>query len=84
MGNVLAKARSLVIRGLAVCAVILTYAFGGVITQVATAVGVSGLVLTTTSTPAEAYWRRRWRRYRYYRVVPRRRYYRRYWRRRRW
>ncbi len=87
MGNVLGKVRSFVIRGLAVGAVVLTYAFGGIVTQVATAVGVSGVLLTSTK-PAEAQWRRRYYRRRYYRryYVPRRRYYRRYYRRwrRRW
>ncbi len=80
MGNAFSKVRSFVIRSLAVGAVVLTYAFGGIITQVATAVGVSGVLLTSTK-PAEAQWRRRrWRRYRGYRgyYVPRRRYYRRY------
>ncbi len=64
--SVLAKVRSLLIRGLAVVAVLLTYAVGNVGTQVLSAVGLSTLALTTTSTPAAAQWRRRWRR-RYYR-----------------
>ncbi|MEA2933733.1 MAG: hypothetical protein QOD74_379 [Variibacter sp.] len=80
MGTAFAKIRSLVIRGVAVAAVILTYAFGGVVTKVATAVGVSTILLSATSTPAQAWYRRRWRR-RYYRVYPRRRWYRRRWRR---
>jgi hypothetical protein len=71
--SVLAKVRALLIRGLAVVAVLLTYAVGNVGTQVLSAVGLSTLALTTTSTPAAAQWRRR---YRY-----RRRYYRRRWRR---
>jgi hypothetical protein len=80
MTSVVARVRSLVIRGLAVVAVVVTYALGSVGTHVLsvpgvsgllTAVGVSGAVLTTTANPAEAGWRRRRRR-------------RRRWRRRRW
>jgi hypothetical protein len=72
-GNVLARLRSFIIRGLAVLAVIVTYAVTSLGTQVASWVGVSTLALTTmTATPAEAqYWRRRryyvrrrWRRWR--------------------
>jgi hypothetical protein len=60
-GNVLARMRSFIIRGLAVLAVIVTYAVTSLGTQVASLVGVSTLALTTmTATPAEAqYWRRR-------------------------
>ena len=71
-GNVLARARSFIVRGLAVVAVVVTYVVGSLGTQVASWVGVSvsTLALTTmTSTPAEAqYWRRRrrfWVRRRY-------------------
>jgi len=70
----LAKLRTYLIRGLAVVAVVLTYAVSGVGT-----VGITSLALTTTSTPAEAAWW--WGRHRYYRRywAPRR-----YWYRRRW
>jgi hypothetical protein len=73
-GNILAKVRSFLLRGLAVMAVVLTYTLGGVGTQVATVVGISSLALATTATPAQAqYWRRR----RFRRFVPRRRFFRR-------
>jgi len=61
--NVLAKARGLLIRGLAVVAVLGTYALSTVGTQIASVVGVSSLVMTTTATPAQAQ-RWRWRRWR--------------------
>jgi len=80
-GNALAKVRSFFIRGLAVMAVILTYVVGSVGTQVATSVGISALALTTTATPAEAWWRRGRYRRGYY---PRRRIYRRRFYRRRY
>jgi hypothetical protein len=67
-GNALAKLRSFLVRGLAVAAVLLTWAVGTVGTQIAGALGVSSLMLATTATPAEA--RRRVRRRRF---VPRRR-----------
>jgi hypothetical protein len=76
---VVARLRSFFIRGLAVVAVVVTYALGSVGTHVLSipgvssllsAVGVSSIMLTTTATPADAQWRRRWRRRR--------------WRRRRW
>jgi len=64
MANVLAKVRAFLIRGLAVVAVLATYSLSTVGTQVASVVGVSSLVMTTTATPAQAqrWWRRRWRR----------------------
>lgn len=69
MTNVaVAKVRSFLVRGLAVLALLLTYALGSVGTQVLTAVGVSTLALATTSQPAQAGWRwrrRRWRRRRW-------------------
>jgi hypothetical protein len=74
-GNLLASVRSFLVRGLAVAAVVLTYALGSVGTHVAGVVGVSSLLLTTTATPAQA---QRWRRYRYRRRRRRR------WRRRWW
>ena len=61
---VLATIRSFLIRGLAVMAVVLTYALSGVGAQVASVVGISALALTTTATPAQAGTRRRYRRYR--------------------
>jgi hypothetical protein len=69
------------IRGLAVAAVVLTYTVSSVGIQVASVVGLSSLVLTTTATPAQA---QRWRRGRRYFVrrryfVPRRRFVRRRW-----
>jgi hypothetical protein len=67
--------RSLLVRGLAVMAVVVTYAFSGIGAQVASVVGISALALTTTSTSADAYYRRRYRRRRYYRPYYRRRYY---------
>ena len=59
-GNVLAKARAIVVRGLVVVAVLATYAVGTIGTQLATTVGVSTLALTTSATPAAAWWRRGW------------------------
>lgn len=65
MPNALVKVRSLLVRGLAVVAVLLAYGLSGVATQVASVVGVSSLALFTTATPADAgYYRRRYRRYR--------------------
>jgi hypothetical protein len=75
-GTVVAKVRSFLIRGLAVVAVILTYALGSVTTHVLSVVGVSSLVLTATATPATA---QRWRRRRWRRWVPVRRRWRRWW-----
>ena len=74
-GNAVAKVRSFFIRGLAVVAVILTYALSGIGTQVATTLGISALTLATTAQPAQAWWRRRYYRRRFYR----RRFYRRRW-----
>ena len=74
-GNVLARVRYFVIRGLAVLAVIMTYAVSGVGTQVASLVGVSSLALVARTATAQAQWWRRRRR----RFIVRRR-----WRRRRW
>jgi hypothetical protein len=70
--NVLQKARSFLIRGLAVVAVVGTYVLGNLGAQIATTLGISTLALTTTSTPADAGWGwrrrgwgyRRWRRWR--------------------
>jgi uncharacterized iron-regulated membrane protein len=63
-GNVLARVRYFVIRGLAVLAVIMTYAVSGVGTQVASLVGVSSLALVATTATAQAqWWRRRRRRF---------------------
>ena len=61
-GNVLAKMRSFVVRGLAVVAVVATYAVGSLGAQLATTLGISGLALTTSTTTADAQWRRGWRR----------------------
>jgi hypothetical protein len=59
-GNLLAKTRAAAVRCLAVVAVVGTCAAGSIGTQVATAIGVSTLALTTTATPAGAWWRRGW------------------------
>jgi hypothetical protein len=73
---VLSSAAHGLVRGLAVVALVVVWSFGHVATYTLSVVGVSSAVLTTTATPADAYWRR-WRGRRYY---PRRR-----WRRwRRW
>jgi len=72
--DVVAKARSFLIRGLAVLAVVLAYAWGGLtasvlsvpgVTTLLGAAGISSLILTTTSTPADAWYRRRRRRRRH-------------------
>ena len=62
--TLVAALRSFLIRGLAVVAVVLTYALGSVGTHVLTIAGVSTLAVATTATPADAWWRRRrvWRR----------------------
>jgi hypothetical protein len=69
-GTVVATVRSFLIRGLAVVAVVLTYALSSVGTHVLSVAGISTLALTTTATPAAArrWWgrrrvvrRRRWR-----------------------
>jgi hypothetical protein len=60
--NTLAKVRSFLVRGLAVAAVVVTYAATSVGTHVASVIGVSTLALATTTMPAEAYWRGRRRR----------------------
>ena len=68
MGTIVARARSLLIRGAAVTAVVLTYALGSVGTHVLSMAGISTLALTTTASPVEArrWWRRRiWRRRRW-------------------
>jgi hypothetical protein len=57
-GNVLSKVRSFIVRGLAVVAVVATYAIGNIGAQIATSVGVSAVALTSTATPANAWWRR--------------------------
>jgi hypothetical protein len=57
-GDIMTKLRAILIRGLAVVAVVMTYAVGTIGT-----VGLAGLGLSATSTPAEAGWRGRyWRR----------------------
>ena len=57
-GNVVAKVRTFLLRGLAVAAVVLTYTLSSVGIQVASIVGVSSVVLATTATPAQAQYRR--------------------------
>ena len=82
-GTVVAKMRAFLIRALAVVAVVGTYAATSVGTQILGAIGVTGVVLTTTATPAQAWHRgyahRRWRRRTWRRYAPVRR---RRWRRR--
>jgi hypothetical protein len=58
-GTILPRVRAFLVRGLAVVAVVLTYALGSAAIQVASVVGVSTLALTTTATPAHAWFRRR-------------------------
>jgi len=61
MSGNLAKLRGVLIRGLAVVAVVLTYAVSSIGT-IGT-IGIAGLGLTAASTQAEAgYWRGRYRR----------------------
>ena len=67
------KLRAILIRGLAVVAVVMTYAVGSIGT-----VGLAGLGLTAATTQAEAGWRGRYRR-RGRGWYPRRWYRRRWW-----
>ena len=57
-----ARVRSLLVRGVAVVAVVLTYALASAGTHVLSVAGVSSLALVTTATPADAQRRRRRRR----------------------
>jgi hypothetical protein len=57
-GNVVAKMRAYLLRGLAVVAVVLTYSLSTVGIQLASIVGVSSVVLATSATPAQAQYRR--------------------------
>lgn len=57
--NILGKARVIVIRALALIAVLAAYAAGSISTQVAATAGVSMLALTS-ATSAHPWWRRRW------------------------
>jgi hypothetical protein len=68
-GSILGMLSSAVVRGLAVVALVVVWSVGHIGTTALSVVGVSSLVLTTTATPADAYWRRwrrgrRWRRWR--------------------
>ena len=76
-GTIVTKMRAFLIRGLAVVAVVGTYAASSVGTHILGAIGVTGVVLTTTATPAHAWHRgwphRRWRRRRGRRWAPIRR-----------
>jgi hypothetical protein len=57
-GDIMTNLRAILVRGLAVVAVVLTYAVGSIGT-----VGLVGLGLTATSTQAQAgWWRGRYRR----------------------
>jgi hypothetical protein len=83
MRGSLEKLRAVLIRGLAVVAVVATYAVTSLGTQVATTLGLSAVALTSTTNSAEAGWwgRGRYRRgYVYGGYSP----YRRRWYRRRW
>ena len=73
------KIRSFMVRGLAVIAVVLTYALGNVGTQVLSVAGISAVGVTATATPANA-----WRRFRHRRFFVHRRFFRRRRFRRRW
>jgi hypothetical protein len=71
IGSILGRLSSAVVRGLAVVALVVVWSVGHIGTTALSVVGVSSLVLTTTATPADAYWygrrwrrRRRWRRWR--------------------
>jgi hypothetical protein len=55
IGTVVTVARPLLVRGLTVAAVVLTYAAGSVVTHVLGVVGVSGLALAVSATPAKAW-----------------------------
>jgi len=83
MESTLAKMRTVLIRGLAVVAVVGTYAIGTVATQVAAGVGISTLALTTSTTPAKAgyggWWGRGRFRHRAFAFAPRRRFFHRRW-----
>jgi hypothetical protein len=67
--DAIAKGRALLVRGLAIGGVVLTYAFSGTAAQVASVVGISSLGLFATSQPAAAgyRYRRRWYGRRWYR-----------------
>jgi hypothetical protein len=81
MAMILGKSiRAFLVRSLAVVAVVLTYAFGNVGTQVLSVAGISALGVTATATPANAW--RRYRRRRLFVYLPyrrRRRRFRRWW-----
>ena len=72
-GDIMTKLRAILIRGLAVVAVLMTYAVGSIGT-----VGLAGLGLTAATTQAKAGWRGRYWRRGYGRGYGRR------WYRRRW
>jgi hypothetical protein len=76
IGLILSRLRSAVVRGLAVVALVVVWSVGHIGTTALSAIGVSSLMLTTTATPADAYWyRRRWRHRRYWRARRWRRWY---------
>ena len=77
VSNVGAWIRAFLIRGMAVVVLVMTYALGNVGTQLLSVAGISAVGLTTTATPAEAWWgHRRFRRRRFFH---RRRFFRRRW-----
>src|SRR5262249_4491094 len=57
----LSSAAHSVVRGLAVVALVVVWSVGHIGTYALSVVGVSTAVLTTTATPADAWWRRGWR-----------------------
>ena len=60
--DVIARARALLVRSLAIVAVVLAYVFSGVGAQVASIAGLSGFAVFATSQPAEAGYQHRRRR----------------------
>src|SRR5262249_61264283 len=58
IGALLSSATHSVVRGLAVVALVVVWSVGHIGTYALGVVGVSAAVLTTTATPADAWWRR--------------------------
>jgi hypothetical protein len=60
ISSVITTLRNFLVRSLAVLAVVLVYAFGNVAAHILTIAGISTLGVSTTATPAYAWWRRGW------------------------